>query len=496
MSYLKQTLNLVVMGLIVTSLTACGDGAFKAEEFSIKDTNPHPFADNARPALSEEQIKALYAENERRSSELSEEIALKNEVVSNLQISLADSQAQLEALNEKVLEVIAADISSSDKVEELNALRSEIAALKEQMSSDREQYTEALGSVNSNDVALRDYLVEVREEINRLKEKQGQITDQEILDIEKRLSDRIEQVIVKNEGDRSGLISEIEVLRAEITKLEKDIQIIESVPAADLPDRQNILNELTKLKEQLVIAQSEMTAKSEELNAIDNTIVELLCVDQQQSCEYVQTDSKPNLTAQENPATPVQTSEESDARQENDQETAQIADTSEPAANEENEIKVVINGVEVDVEAASPVVSQEDAALNEKLRKNEADLLNAEENRRILRSEVDDIKALADTLKLEVEAVENQQFDEISLREAATTDAERIASEERSRALLEQKNQILNSIRQANVRIANIQNGDIAQIDARIVEIKKEKAELLSGRTNLPANVVIHRSGR
>lgn len=428
--------------ILTISLSACGgEGAFKAADLSVKDNTDLGPQQSGTPApvLTPEQIKELANYNERRIQELEEEIALKNEAFSNIQVRQAQTEEEQASLNQKILEVLASNKDSADKVEELTSLKQQVEALNAQILSDREQYEEVLTSVNENDQALTDSLTEVINEINRLKREQGGLADEELIALEERLTAKINEKISEEEGSRSTLAQEIRSLEQEIQEITEDIGVIEGVMEnpQGVPNQQEILKSLNELKERLIALEQKRDAKKLEQRNIEEIIAELSCAVQEETCAVLKESvgaPAAVVTENENENTPdVENSEE------------QSADAG--LVSEEGQ------------QEALP-----EATLEEKIEVLESQILSAQESISALEEEVAFHKEQRKVLQDAISDIDNKMFDQQIAKESASDDAQVVAAETALSELSLEKNQKLTELRTINKNIETIEENELKML--------------------------------
>lgn len=285
MSYLKSIVKTVALVVIAVNFTACKeDGGFVAKDFSVKQNTDQPASDVKENVLSEEQIKALAEANEKRSKELAEEIALKNEVITNLQIQNKNNSADLEQLKAE-LERILSDNSIGDKEEKIKNLGAQIAALTELIEKDRAEYTKALESVSHNDEQIVKSISNIINEINKSRKQKGSITDTELLEIEKRLLAQMEAIKKNKDIQKAEITQDIQSIDAELERVNSDIATIEEALENNPPDQQNILNALNELKAKKAELELQKSSNVEQKDDADTRIIEINCVTGSDDCE-------------------------------------------------------------------------------------------------------------------------------------------------------------------------------------------------------------------
>ncbi|MCO5114058.1 MAG: hypothetical protein M9899_07780 [Bdellovibrionaceae bacterium] len=484
MSQLKYMLNVLLLSAVVTGLAACdNDGAFKAADLSIKEVP------QSKPVLTEEQIKALYELNQKQAQELKQEIALKNEALAQLESKLNSATSELNALSQKMVELLASDKDAGTKSEEMVNLKAQIDALQAQIESDRAQYVEALGKVNRNEETLIAELVKVRQEINKLKEKQGGITDEEILNIEKNLTEQIAGLTAQLEEKRKALETQITELEQKGETLKAEVARLEAAAAAAQTEEEKakLEAELLAAKEKEVKTQTELNEAVEEYNGTNGNIVTLKC-EKPEDCDNVDVtvDGVGNTINVEIAGdTPVETAtpvETTDVAQ-----PVETTETLEPVPTTEvaEEVKTTETIVGTDVTesetppTANPVLSEIEARRAEKIAKKEAEIADADISKKVLLAEIQDLKNQLVALQKQNTDIDNAIFDGIFRKDSVSSDQERVQIEAEIKAKREEKKKVLDEIARVNATIANIQEGDLKQVEDHIKELKRQRIDLM-----------------
>lgn len=498
MSYLKLTLKTVLLGLVLTSLAACdNDGAFKAADMSIKEVG------NNKPVLTEEQIKQLYADNQRMVKELREETDLKLQAISELAARDTQAQEQIEALSQRLAELIASENSSEEKTQEMLKVKAEMDTLRAQMESDRTQYIEAFQKVSKNEEVLIAQLVTIREELNRLKEKQGAITDEEILKMDSEITERIDALIQEQEDKRAFLDKMIasleqqnEVLKNKITDLEA-----KAATAATPEEKEALESEILKAKEEEVKTQTVLNESIEDLNNTNNNIVVLKCEDPadcenvdvnvegvgnsisvtiadeletKDSAEEVKTTDEAQAVVTTEVVKPVETTEVLEPVEGSEADASNaVAQGTETPKTSTRSLTLPAN------EVSTTALTEVEARRAERLEANAKDIAFAEEGKKALLAEIEELKAEAADLRKQHDEIDNKIFDEALRKEAAANDVQRVEIENNIKALNEQRRQVLNLISSANTAIQNIQQGDLVQMENHLKELRRKRTDIM-----------------
>lgn len=476
MSHLKSVLNVMVLSALVMGLTACdGDGAFKAADQSIANVTPD------KEAMTEDQIKALYEAHQRQVQELKQEINLKNQALDQFESKLNTTVTELSALDQKLIELLASDNESGTKAEEMVSLKDQIDVLKAQIESDRAQYVEALNTVNANEVALIAELTKVRQEINKLKEKQGGITDEEILDIEKDLTEKITTLTAQLEEKRQILQTQILELEKASAELKNEVSNLELAAqnAESEEEKAKIELQITEAKQKEAEAQIALNDVAEEIKDTDNNIVVLKC-EKPEDCENVDINvegigNEINVEiAGETPAETVTQQAE---------ETTEVVSPTE--TTEVTESVQTTETVQAD-ETTDPVAtSLEDnrTRLREDLKKVRDEYKMAEESKTLLLQEVDDLKKKRTEILKESDEVSNKIFDQVFLKESASDSAQKTQIDNKIRELDTHRQALIDEVQNINKLITDIQDGELKQIEAHIKELKAQIIMIMSHRS-------------
>lgn len=481
MSHLKSVLNVMVLSALVMGLTACdGDGAFKAADQSIANVTPD------KEAMTEDQIKALYEVHQRQVQELKQEINLKNQALDQFESKLNTTVTELSALDQKLIELLASDNESGTKAEEMINLKNQIDALKAQIESDRTQYVEALNTVNANEVALIAELTKVRQEINKLKEKQGGITDEEILDIEKDLTEKIATLTSQLEEKRQILQTQILELEKASAELKNEVSNLEIAAqnAETEEEKAKIELQITEAKEKEVATQTALNNVAEEMKDTDANIVTLKC-EKPEDCKNVDLNidgigNEINVEIASGVETETTQAEET-------KEVISPTETTEVA--EAVETTEVIEEIQSEAQtpqvedSAAQALADNRARLREDLKKVSEQYKVAEESRKLLLQEIEDLKTKRTELLKQSDEISNKIFDQAFLKESAANDAQRVEIDKNIRELNAEKTSVLDEVQNVNKLISEIQDGDLKQIEAHMKELKAQSIIIMSHRS-------------